>query len=252
MNRLQSELRRLYMPQPGAGQGTDPDEPDLIDSCGRVRAMILELARPADWAALSKVWHGVQADLGLPAPGIAVSGQDSFQLWFSLAEPVPAPKAIAFLESLRTSYLGDIKAQRVVLMPAVDAALPLQARHARLVPAQQANSGHWSAFVAPDLAPVFADEPWLDIPPSPDGQSDLLSRLKTIPLADFQRVLERLLPATVPGLFQQGSGMADVAGAGLGPKRFLLGVMNDDTVALALRIEAAKALLPHIDDPRPH
>ena len=35
------------------------------------------------------------------------------------------------------------------------------------------------------------------------------------------------------------------------PKRFLLRIMNDDTVALALRIEAAKALLQHSSDHRP-
>ncbi len=248
MNRLQLELRRLYAIQPTKGQGADPEEPCLIDSGGRVRAMVLDLARPADWSSLSKLWQGVQADLELPAPAIAVSGRDGFQLWFSLAEPVPASQAMAFLESLRARYLGDIKADRVALMPAADAASPLQARHARLVPAQQVNSGHWSAFVAPDLAPVFNDEPWLDISPSPEGQSDLLLRLKSIPLADFQRALERLMPAPVPGPFQQVSG----AGACLDPKRFLYSVMNDNTVALALRIEAAKALLLYTDDPHPH
>jgi len=243
MNRLQSELRRLYVPQPAADQGRDPEETCLIDSGGRVRAMVLELAAPADWQALSKVWQGVQADLELPAPGIAVSGQDGFQLWFSLSEPVPASQAMIFLESLRVRYLGDIKVRRVGLMPAVDAATPLQTQHARPVPAQQANSGHWSAFVAPDLAPVFADEPWLDTPPSAEGQADLLSRLRSIALADFHRALERLVLATAPGDFRQASGTGEVAGAGLDPKFFLLGVMNDDTVDLALRIEAAKALL---------
>ena len=32
-------------------------------------------------------------------------------------------------------------------------------------------------FVAPDLAALFADEPWLDLPPSSDAQADLLARL---------------------------------------------------------------------------
>jgi hypothetical protein len=31
-------------------------------------------------------------------------------------------------------------------------------------------------------------------------------------------------------------------------QRFLLQVMNDDTLALALRVEAAKALLPYADE----
>lgn len=39
--------------------------------------------------------------------------------------------------------------------------------------------------------------------------------------------------------------MAQTA-ASLDPKRFLLGTMNNDSLDLALRIEAAKALLPHI------
>jgi hypothetical protein len=34
------------------------------------------------------------------------------------------------------------------------------------------------------------------------------------------------------------------------PERFLLQVMNDDTVSLALRIEAAKALLQHSNGDR--
>ena len=250
MNKLQSELRRLYVPQAPVGEGAaDPEEPSLIDGDGRVRAMVLELARPADWAALSKVWQGVQADLELPAPAIAVSGTDGYQLWFSLAEPVPAPQAMVFLEALRVRYLSDVKTQRIGLMPTLDASSPLQAVHAKRVPALQANGSHWSAFVAPDLAPVFADEPWLDTPPSSDGQSDLLSRLKSIPLAAFQRALERLRPTQVPGAQLPPSGLAERAGAGLDPKRFLLDVMNDETVALGLRIEAAKALLPYVDDP---
>ena len=32
--------------------------------------------------------------------------------------------------------------------------------HARLIPAHQEQTGSWSAFVAQDLAPVFADTPW--------------------------------------------------------------------------------------------
>ena len=39
-------------------------------------------------------------------------------------------------------------------------------------------------------------------------------------------------------------------GAYQDPKRFLLDVMNNDTVSLGLRIEAAKALLPYLDEHR--
>ena len=261
MNRLQSELQRLYLPQASAGQGDALDEPRLIDADGRVRAMVLALARPADWALLSAVWRGVQVDLDLPAPAIAVSGTDSYQLWFSLAQPLPGAQAWAFLDALRRRYLGDVRAHRVGLLPTVDAASPPQAVHARQVPAPQADSGHWSAFVAPDLAPVFADEPWLDLPPNPDGQAALLAGLASMPIADFERALAQLHPAALPVPDTPASAPAEAAHADVGtvnlrtpspgpwldPKRFLLDVMNNDTVALALRIEAAKALLPGFD-----
>jgi hypothetical protein len=261
MNRLQSELHRLFLPH-AAAQGDHSENSNLVDAAGQVRAMVLELARPADWAALSKVWQGVQADLELPAPAIAISGDDAYQLWFSLREPVPAPRAIAFLESLRTHYLSDVAPWRVGAMPAVAAGASEPVRHAKLVPAAQGTNARWSAFVAPDLAPVFAQEPWLDMPPNSEGQSDLLSRLQCIQRADFERALERLArPARV-----ESSSASSAAGggatspvataltppvAGSDPRRFLLDVMNDVSVDLALRIEAAKALLPYTDACRP-
>ena len=258
MNRLQSELRRLYLPHSAADADSDATASGLIDAEGRVRAMVLELARPANWEVLSKLWRGVQTDLELPAPAIAVSGTDGLQLWFSLAEPASVAQAHAFLASLRARFLPDIAPQRVGLMPGVDASAPHQALHARWVPAQQEPTGNWSAFVAPDLAPVFADTPWLDIPPGNDGQADLLSRLNSITRPAFEAALERLTPATTT---QPGAPVPEAPSADAGPmhtrplasagsldaKRFLLRVMNDDTVALALRIEAAKALLPYAD-----
>jgi hypothetical protein len=44
-----------------------------------------------------------------------------------------------------------------------------------------------------------------------------------------------------------GRNAAVQAAASLDPKRFLLDVMNNDSLDLALRIEAAKALLPYFD-----
>lgn len=248
MNRLQSELHRLYLPHAAGAQDTDVEESSLTDANGQVRSMVLELSGPADWDALSKVWRGVQGDLDLPAPAIAVTGLDGYQLWFSLAEPLPAPQAITFLESLRVRYLSDIAPKRVVLMPSVDVMTPRQVLHARLVPALQAHTGNWSAFVAPDLAPVFADAPWLDIPPNAEGQSNLLSRLQSIKPADFQIALDRLRPAMMPTLAEPASLPPDTAVACQNPKRFLINVMTDEAVALGLRIEAAKALLPYFED----
>jgi hypothetical protein len=261
MNRLQSELHRLYLPRSPAHGESDAQPSALIEPLGRVRAMVMELTRPPSWEVLSRVWHGVQTDLELPAPAIAVSGLDGLQLWFSLAEPIAVAQAHAFLECLRSRFLPDIDASRVRLMPASDASTLRQERHARLVPARQEPTGNWSAFVAPDLAPVFADTPWLDIPPNEEGQAALLRGLEMMKQTAFEAALEKLVPSphqslstaavatSVDDPLTHRRPVSAVAGAD--PQRFLLQVMNDDTVALVLRIEAAKALLQHSNRHRP-
>ncbi|WP_457424809.1 hypothetical protein [Roseateles sp. P5_E7] len=218
MNRLQAELHRLYHPS----------------APGDVRALLLELARPADWEALGPVWRGVQADLQLPAPGIAVSGTDGLQLWFSLQQPVSAARAADFLARLQARYLPGIAPARLRLLP-----LP----QAPQVPEQDAATGNWSAFVAPDLAPVFADTPWLDIPPGVEGQADLLSKLKSIKPGALDEAMQRLQPAPEAPSSSAHTGTHPNDGPDIDPRRFLQQVLNDETVALALRIEAAKALL---------
>lgn len=236
MSRLHTELQRLYLVStPGAAPS-----PSLIGADGLVRALVLELARPASWEELSVLWEGVQRELELPAPAIAVSGTEALQLWFSLAEPVAVPQAQAFLSAVRARFLPEVAPKRVHLWPTLDEAAPHAPRHLPLVPAEQAEPGHWSAFVKPDLAPVFADTPWLDIPPSADGQADLLGRLASITPTAFAATLRRLTSPVSEG----GDQPAQVS---LDPKRFLLQVMSDETVALALRVEAAKALLPYTD-----
>ncbi|MDB5856997.1 MAG: hypothetical protein JWQ76_686 [Ramlibacter sp.] len=221
MTRLQSEILRLYLTPDQEGIAAGPG--------GRVRAMVLELAGPTSWAALSKVWQGVQADLDLPAPAIAVSGMHGHQLWFSLREPVPVAQATAFLAALRTRYLGGVARERIAI-----------AQPAR-VPPVEAAPRHWAAFLAPDLASLFDDEPWLDLPPSDDAQANLLSQLQSMKPEDFRRASERLLP-----LAEARTGDTSVA-EGLEPRRFLLQVMNDSSVELHLRIAAAKALLPYFE-----
>lgn len=230
MNTLQAELRRLYLVDDTNSPDPDGDAPRLMTVDGRVRAMVLELARPADWNVLATVWQGVQADLALPAPAIAVSGVDGYQLWFSLAEPVPFAHAQAFLESLRVRYLGAIAPGRINLMPSAT-------HHARMVPALQPDSGFWSAFVAPDLAPIFSDGPWLDVCPSSEAQAKVLSRLACIKPAAFQAVLEAQGTHPVAAPASQAKGLR--------PQQFLHDVMNDPAIALHLRVEAAKALLPY-------
>lgn len=234
-DRLATELRRLYL-APGAAGPAQPGPG------GQVRAMVLELARPAGWDALSRVWQGVQADLDLPAPGIAVSGVDGYELWFSLAQPLAATQAIAFLDLLCRRYLADIAPERLALLPRDGVSIA--------PPPAEARPGRWSAFLAQDLAALFVEEPWLDLPPGPDQQAELLSRLASIKPAELDRALARLAPAQAQQPASATASPAPGTGRAQDPKAFLLDVMNDRAVALALRIDAAKALLPYFDDRR--
>ena len=231
MSRLPSEFARLYRSAPAA---------PLVDAPGRVRALVLEVVQPASWDVLSVAWQGVQAELELPAPAIAMSGIDGVQLWFSLEVPIAAPQAHAFLESLRARFLADVPPSRVRLWP--DLATP--PRHAASVPTLR-STGNWSAFVSPDLAAVFSDTPWLDIEPGDEGQAALLRGLQPIKPAALAAAVARLdadaRDAGAPAREAASSPRAPAPEDE--PRRFLLRVMNDERVDLALRIEAAKALL---------
>jgi hypothetical protein len=241
MNKLQAELERLYLG--GLVFATkDAQDLSLVDARGRVRALVLEVAQPTGWDALSEVWHGVQMELQLPAPGIAVSGRDGLQLWFSIETAIPAPQAHAFLEALRVRFLVHIAPARVRLWPTLDDAV----RHAALVPALQADTGNWSAFVAPDLAAVFSDTPWLDVEPGEEGQAALLRGLHSIKPAAFDAALAGMrATAPHPPAHEAPAPPPQTPppAAEDDPRRFLLRVMNDESTPLALRIEAAKALL---------
>lgn len=231
-SRLDAEWQRLYgAPADGGG----------------VRALVLELGRPAEWPPLGRLWSAVQAELGLPAPAIAVSGSQGLQLWFSLRQAVGPAQGQALLARLRDRYLADLAPHRIHLWPAVTSsgAVEPPAR----VPALQPDGGRWSAFVAPDLAGLFADTPWLDLPPSDDGQASLLAGLACASPEQVAAALGRLGPAAdgaaVPSPSLSPSTAAPAAlVATTDPQAFLQAVMNDATVPLTLRIEAAKALLP--------
>ena len=256
MNRLQSEIRRLYLPR--AAEDTDAEAASVIDARGATRALVLEVARQAGWEAVDRTWRGVQAELELPAPAVAVNGCDGFQLWFSLEEPVGTPDAQAFLDGLRRRFLADVAADRVRMMPSQAVAAGVV--HARPVPAEQTPPDRWSAFVAPDLAALFVDTPWLDFAPRSDGQADLLRSLKSIGREAFEVVSARLGQAAHrahplgTGSASGATGSASAAAARptmpSDPEAFLRQVMQDDSVPLALRIEAARALLAHVGDRR--
>lgn len=260
MTRLLSELQRLFLPAPTA---TPPDD--------RVRALMLALRGPADWATLSTVWAGVQQELGLPAPAIAISGQDALQLWFSLAQPVPPAEGLRFLEALCGRYLPELPPRRVQChagppAPTEGAGSPWPPT--RMPSSDAGDAGNpggrgngsdddgerWSAWVAPDLAPLFADTPWLDLPPGEDGQAQLLAVLKPIAPAAWAAAMASLAPprgAHVPPAAVDASPASpgapavapDATSARAAARQFLRGVMDDPQAPLPLRVEAAKALL---------
>lgn len=255
MNRLHSELQRLFglalpVPSPEAAPAAGSESP----AEGR-RMMVLTLGRPADWPRLASLWRAVQADLGLPAPAIAVNGVDGFALWFALAQPVPAARAAAFVDGLCRRYLGDVPGHRLQCLPAGDGA----AWPAPAVPGAPVRPDQWSAFVAPDLAPMFAETPWLDLPPPLDGQAELLSRLQPASAEVFAQACALLAPAAAAdghppsmatmattargGTEDSTEGSPGARAASEQARRFLLGTMHDATLDMALRIAAARALL---------
>lgn len=224
MSRLTTEFQRLY----AAG----PD--------GLARALVLDVGRPSDWELLGAVWRSVQLDLSLPAPGIVIAGENSYQLWFSLQQGCSADEAMRFFDGLRARYLSDLAAPRIRCLTT-----PPQ------VPAQ-VKEDQWSAFVAPDLAPVFVEATWLDIPPGAEGQADLLKGLKSISPSEWATALGQLTsePQDLAPAVVASTATAPIAAPSFAPattftdpRAFLMQVMNDAAVPMALRIEAAKALL---------
>jgi hypothetical protein len=259
MTRLQNEFARLFLPlNDVAAAPTSATVPaDLLDAKSHTRALVLELAAPADWTRLKTVWQGVQADLGLPAPAIAVSGADGIQLWFSASAPIPAADAQRWLQALCRRYLPGLPPHRLRLWPRTDLAGDGGAAvlHAAPAPAAQPDGERWSAFVAPDLVALFTETPWLNSEPGEDGQGALLERIGVMKPGWFEAGLGG---DTAGGDASEGAGLptsppappveertAPTAGAGWRHEAalFLQRVMNDETAPLALRVEAARVLL---------
>jgi hypothetical protein len=282
VHRLHLEWQRLF----AADTDTDADsrallEADsrtLLDADGaRTRALVIEWGRPADWPALGALWQAVQAELGWPAPLIAVNGRDAFQLWVSLAEPVPAAAAQETAQALAARWLPQapaaLMARRLACWPRRSVAATAWS-HAAAVPARQPGAEvRWSAFVSPDLAALFGDDPALDIDPGDEAQADLMARHQPISASLWARA-RQTLPMPEAGI-DAGNTTQDRALVGRGPggdgagsfphaaaeppdlrgpyddpALFLRAVMNHPAVPLAQRIEAARALLAQAP-PRP-
>ena len=278
MQKLIAELQRLYFheTQLASGQKIDQGEPaacassrtpllglspellaeslrgecslaiELLSTAQSVRAMVLSLEHVSDWESVGEIFHGVQHDLDLPAPAISVSGHKGYSVWFSLADLLPVAEAKSFLTALCEQYLPDISETKIALYPGDSISL------VSLVPAFQPTSGKWSAFIDPNMGSMFLDEPGLEMAPNMDRQAEMLTGLRPIKAIEFQRAMARLLTlradqagqietrAKLPAAFHQG---LSVEQNYQDPKSFLLAVMNDPTVSIEQRIEAAKALL---------
>ena len=226
----------------------------------QARTLVIEFSRSAHWPQAAALYQGLTEELELPAPAMAVGGPAGYQLWLSLAEPLPLATLGAFLAALVRKYLADVPAAALRLYPDDANDCP------RLPPAALDNGG-WSAFIDPTMGAMFADETWLPMAPNADKQADMLAALGSIKTADFHRALAQLQAeqaAAAPASASDHSPSSDTAtpasaaqsGLHLGgnfsdPKEFLLALMNDTTASPEQRIEAAKALLPYFHAPKP-
>jgi len=234
MTRLQSELERLFRVPDAAAE-----ELALLDGNGRVATLVVGFARSRDWPTVAALLGSLQETLGLPLPAVAVDGKAGFQLWLPLAEPIAPETATRFLAALRRQFLGDIADHDLALLPTASGP-----ERVRRIPALSTDSGRWSTFIDPTMGAMFADEGGLDFEPNPDRQADQLAAITPIEPADFAHALA-LLTANPPA--DQGqetsAAHASIGGGYSEPRDFLMAVMNDASVPLGLRIEAAKALL---------
>jgi len=295
MDRLISEWQRLFfLPEqrggrwsvdeghPGAGPSLDGETERLtaavlsearergqamglwpVDAAGRVKVLCIGFS-DGDWAPVASLWQAIQEDLDWPAPAVAIAGERGLQLWLPLAEPVPVEQAQALLAGLAQQYLAEVLARIIALVPTVAAPALLP-----LPPSPLAGGERWSAFIDPSLGGMFGDEPWLELPPNPEKQADLLAGVSPVPVDAFAAALARLtadgeastaaspvlgdaaaaegLSATLPSLAQAaeapGAERLAIGGGFRDPRDFLLAVMNEPSASARWRIEAAKALM---------
>lgn len=215
MQRLLSELRRLFpLPievlaegaEPGpdsalyalqrqlAGEGWLALQPLDAQGCTRLLGFGFHgVARgqgAAHCAAMLELARWLMEELGLPEAAFSVNGRDGFDLWLPLAAPVPMPEAHEFVQRLQALHLHEL--QQVHLLPAAPQPAVAGGEPLRLPPGRYPDSGLWSVFIAPGLAPSFTEEAGIDIAPNLDKQAELLSRLQPIAPDEFTRALQRL------------------------------------------------------------
>lgn len=247
-DRLALELKRLY--------GCSSSDPESVNS-SLSRALVLELARPGDWSLLAPVWKTFANDWKVPPPAIAVNGVDGIQLWFSVSTPLRGGMGSQFLEALVAYFLSDVSADRIVCMPMRAAETTNAGPTFHAIPENVSGTDRWSAFITRDLAAVFGEEPWVDVPPQRDQQAEILSRLGFMSPDQFDYVLAKLNPKTGMknedrSLVQSRRQPVEAVPAvihdtdmQLTPAEFLRAAMNNPQLPMSERIAAASALLPY-------
>lgn len=218
MQRLITELRRLFLLQNQAyavqGQEDDSYHPagalsqavlerhllgeqtvalDLVSDAGQTRALVIDFDGVAErsgaqqWAMLCTVANGLQAQLGLPAPAVSISGRKGYGLWLSLETPIPLAQAWQFLRLLHQAYFPDIE------KTICDAGGNTTSRCiAELPPFLDRVSGKWAAFINPGMGASFAEDPGLEMAPPWGAQAAFLAGLHSISSKQFEQALSQL------------------------------------------------------------
>ena len=204
MDKIISELTRLYLPEGGVSPqalarhvlGDTTLAIDLATGDGLVRAIVIPFptmahGEPAQhWTRLCATANALQAELGLPAPVVSISGADGYSLWLSLETPIPIAQAQDFMLLLRQAYFPDMALGADAASAAVE-----------LPPCQNLRTGKWAAFIHPGMGAAFADDSGLEMAPPLAGQAAFLEGAQSIGAAQFQHALAMLRqPHAVPPL----------------------------------------------------
>lgn len=215
MEKLYAQLSRLYLmpentPQDRNGQGLV----SLVSADGLIRAIVIDFpglrgaAPEQHWLDLCAVANALQESFGFPAPAVSITGENGYQLWLSLGDPVPEGDARRFVAMLRETRF-----------PQLD--LPIS-EQVRLPPALNPVSGKWAAFIHPGMGASFAEEAGLEIEPPAHAQLAFLEGLGSIEKTQFFDALvsmkqnepgaDQPLPAAQPaeGLLLKDATLEDI------------------------------------------
>ena len=196
MQKLISELNRLYLPAGAVAPealaqhllGNTTLAVRLATDSGMRRAIMIPFRKAKSggdqhWTALCALANALQADLGLPAPAVSISGADGYGLWLSFDNLAPSSQVQQFVALLSHAYLPDTPLDPDALNQAVE-----------LPPCLNQSSGKWAAFIHPGMGASFADESGLEMAPPMAGQVAFLEGLHSISDDQFQHALAVLQP----------------------------------------------------------